>query len=175
MAGRREATLSQTAGREIAGPTNVTTEIRMATAGDAEWLARIHSECFEDHWPAASFRGLLDGAGVFGLVAGHGAGRHIASFILVRVAGDEAEILTLATLPAARGEGLASRLVGAAMEQAKNRGSVRLFLEVAETNQAGLRLYKNLGFDKVALRPHYYQSRTNSAVAAVVMRRELSN
>jgi ribosomal protein S18 acetylase RimI-like enzyme len=153
----------------------VTIEIRTATAGDAELIARIHADCCEDHWPAESFRSLLGGAGVFGLVARQSAGLHIASFILVRIAADEAEILTLATLPAARGGGLASRLIRAAMDKAQKGGAVRLFLEVAETNEAGRRLYEKLGFEQVARRPRYYESRTNSAVAAVVMRRELSN
>lgn len=154
---------------------DVTIEIRMASAGDAELLARIHAECFEDHWPAVSFRSLLDGAGVFGLVAGRSAGPQISSFIVVRIAVDDAEILTLATLPAARGSGFASGLIRAAMEQAKNRGALSLFLEVAETNQPGLRLYKKLGFKQLAVRPGYYESGTNAAVAAVVMRRELSS
>jgi ribosomal-protein-alanine N-acetyltransferase len=145
----------------------------MASAEDAGLLARIHAECFEDHWQAVSFRTLLHGAGVFGLVGGRIGGPQILSFIVVRIAADEAEILTLATSPAARGKGFASRLVGAAVEEAKNRGALSLFLEVAETNQEGLRLYKKLGFEQVALRPRYYESRTNAAIAAVVMRREL--
>lgn len=154
---------------------DVTVEIRMASAEDAGLLAGIHAECFEDHWPAVSFRSLLDGDGVFGLVGGRGAGPQISSFIVVRIAADEAEILTLATSLGARCEGFASRLVRAAMEEAKNRGALSLFLEVAETNKPGLRLYKKLGFERVALRPRYYESRTNAAIAAVVMRRELSS
>jgi ribosomal protein S18 acetylase RimI-like enzyme len=51
---------------------------------------------------------------------------------------------------------------------------LRIFLEVAETNQPARRLYEKLGFQQVALRPRYYESRTNAGVAAVVMRRELS-
>jgi len=150
-------------------------ETRMATAADAELLAGIHAESFADHWPQASFRSSLDSPGVFGLLAGHNAGSQIASFILVRVAADEAEILTLATLPAARRAGLASRLVMAALEQCKIRGALRIFLEVAETNHPGRRLYEKLGFEQVALRPCYYESRTHAAVGAVVMRLELSN
>lgn len=150
-------------------------EIWTATAEDADVLAGIHAECFEDHWSQVSFRSSLDSADVFGLVACRRVGRQIASFILVRVAADEAEILTLATLPTARGEGLASRLVGAAIKQARNRGALGLFLEVAETNQSARRLYERLRFEQVALRPRYYESRTTVAIGAVVMRRELSN
>ena len=153
----------------------MTIEIRTATADDAGPLAAIHASCFEDHWSEVSFRRFLESAGVFGFVAGQRDGVRIASFILVRVAADEAEILTLATSPAARREGLACRLVRAAIEQAQKRGALRIFLEVAETNQPGLQLYRRLGFGQVAVRPRYYESKTNAAVAAVVMRRELSN
>ncbi len=153
---------------------DVTIEIRPATADHAERLAGIHAESFEDHWSAAAFRSLLESAGVFGLLAGFGTRRQIASFILVRIAADEAEILTLATLPTARREGLACRLVRAAMEETKSHGALRIFLEVAETNEPGLQLYRKLGFEQVALRPRYYESRSHAAVGAVVMRRDLS-
>jgi len=150
-------------------------EIRVAASADAELFAGIHAGCFDDHWSAASFRSLLDSPGVFGLAAGRDVRGQVESFILVRVAADEAEILTLATLPDARRHGLASRLVGTAMEQAKTRGALRLFLEVAEANQPGRRLYEKLCFERAALRPDYYKSATNAAIAAVVMRRELSD
>jgi ribosomal-protein-alanine N-acetyltransferase len=147
----------------------------MAAADDAALLAGIHAECFEDHWSEVSFRSLLESAGVFGLLACHSTGRQVASFILMRVAADEAEVLTLATLPARRREGLASAVASAAMDQAKKGGALRLFLEVAETNLPGLQLYKKLGFEAVALRARYYESKTKAGVGAVVMRRELSN
>lgn len=150
-------------------------EIRPAKADDAALLAGIHGESFEDQWSESSLRSLLDGAGVFGLLAVHGAGPQIGSFILIRVSADEAEILTLATLPAVRRTGLAFRLVTAAMEKAKSLGALRIFLEVAETNQPGRRLYEKLGFVQVGLRPDYYESRTRAGVGAVVMRRDVSS
>ncbi|HEX5281439.1 MAG TPA: GNAT family N-acetyltransferase [Micropepsaceae bacterium] len=135
-------------------------------------MAAIHAECFEHSWSQESFCTLLGSPGVFGLLTCRAHGQ-IGSFVLVRVAADEAEILTLATLPAERRSGSASGLVRTAIEQAKKRGAVRCFLEVAETNQPALSLYHKLDFEQVALRPHYYESRTHAGVAAVVMRREL--
>lgn len=150
----------------------MTIEIRSATAADTGLMAAIHAECFEHSWSQESFCTLLRSPGVFGLLTFTAHGQ-IGSFILVRVAADEAEILTLATLPAARRSGLASGLVRTAIEHAKKRGAVRCFLEVAETNQLALNLYRKLDFEQVALRPHYYESRSHAGVAAVVMRRVL--
>lgn len=152
----------------------MTGEFRVAEPDDAGLLASIHAGCFEDSWRTASFRSLLDSAGVFGLLAPWNGEPLFVSFILVRAAADEAEILTLATLPAARGQGLASGLVMLAMDEARKRGALRLFLEAAETNRPALRLYEKLGFERLAMRTGYYDSRTSPAIAAVVMRRDLS-
>lgn len=153
----------------------MTIEIRMAAADDAGLLAGIHAECFEDHWSEGSFRTFLDTDGIFGLLAARSAGQQIASFILIRVAADEAEILTLATLPRTRRQGLASAMVSAGMRRAASCGASCLFLEVAQTNLPALQLYEKLGFERVALRAGYYVSRSGAGVGAVVMRRELSN
>jgi len=140
--------------------------IREATPYDAEALAAVHASAFDRPWPASEIDALmLDG---FGLVS-----EQAPAFLLARVAGDEAEILTVAVSPACRRRGWGRRLVDAAIEVARDQGARALFLEVATDNEAAVALYQGLGFKAVGRRPSYYARPGGARVDALVMRRGL--
>lgn len=128
----------------------------------AEALAAIHAEAFDRPWSAEVLKDLLTQPGVAAHVEADG-------FILIRVAADEAEILTLAVRPAARRRGLASRLVEAAERQAADAGAERLFLEVAEDNTAARGLYDRLGFEAAGRRRRYYARETGPDADALLL------
>jgi ribosomal-protein-alanine N-acetyltransferase len=115
-------------------------------------LAALHVACFPDPWDAAAISALLVTPGTF-------AYAHEDGFVLARVAGGEAEILTLAVGPAARGQGLGRRLLQAAIVRAHDLGAQTMFLEVGTENPAALALYAGLGFAKVGTRKGYYDGR----------------
>lgn len=119
-------------------------------AADAAPLAALHAACFDEPWDSASLRGLLATPGAF-------AFHHADGFVLARVAGGEAEILTLAVVPRARGRGLGRALLKAAIAQAEAAGAQAMFLEVGNDNPAALALYAGLGFANVGLRKGYYR------------------
>jgi ribosomal protein S18 acetylase RimI-like enzyme len=75
---------------------------------------------------------------------------------------DEAELLNLAVDPACRRRGVASALLEALTGAAKGR----LFLEVAEPNQAAITLYEHHGWVRNGLRKGYYE---RGNVNAIVM------
>jgi ribosomal-protein-alanine N-acetyltransferase len=128
--------------------------VRVADPGlpfDAERMAGIHAECFSDAWDAVALYGLLQDAGVSGLIDDAGDG-----FALLRVAADEAEILTLAVTSAARRQGLARALLARAIAAAQAAGAQRMFLEVAAANAAGRALYAGAGFVQTGRRARYY-------------------
>lgn len=125
--------------------------IRVAEISDAGLLAALHGPSFHSPWDEAAFRDLLGQAGVFAAATGDG-------FILCRVILDEAEILTLAVRPEARGRGLGGRLTASAAEIARAAGAERLFLEVAENNTAARALYDRAGFTQTGRRKAYYET-----------------
>ena len=88
----------------------------------------------------------------------------------VRVIGDEAEILTVGVVPAARRRGVARRLLALLLDEADRRGAAVAFLEVRVDNDAAQQLYASEGFAVVGTRPGYYDT---GRVDAVVMRRDL--
>ena len=125
---------------------------------EASKLAALHATAFDAPWSAVEFAQLLDGPGVFAVAEPDG-------FILIRVVADEAEILTLAVRPEARGAGLGGRLVGQGAVRAAQAGARRLFLEVAETNAAARALYARAGFALIGRRRGYYEGgRTDALV-----------
>jgi [ribosomal protein S18]-alanine N-acetyltransferase len=79
---------------------------------DAEAMAKVHALSFETGWTAVDIAALLAAPGGFGFLVRDDDG--VQAFILVRAIVGEAEILTLATDPAARRRGFARVLIEAA-------------------------------------------------------------
>jgi len=126
--------------------------IRPICAADAAALAGLHALAFPppEAWGADAMRLMLEMPGSFGLW------QPDAGLVLARVAADEAEILTIGVVPAARRRGLGAALLLAAVAGAAAGGAATMFLEVAADNQAALGLYAAVGFMPVGRRRDYY-------------------
>ena len=119
---------------------------------DTAILAGLHRACFPRPWDKAAICELLAGPGVFVFYTQDG-------FVMGRNAGNEAEILTLAVQPEARGKGLGRALIRQMAAHAHTLGADSLFLEVGHDNPAALALYAGLGFERVGQRKGYYAGR----------------
>jgi ribosomal-protein-alanine N-acetyltransferase len=142
---------------------------------DAGDLAAIHAQSFTHGWSAEEFVSLLNQKSVICLAArrtGVLGARRTVGFVLVRVAADEAEILTVAVPPASRGRGTGRRLVEEAVRRLYRGRIDSLFLEVDETNRPAVSLYRALGFKQVGQRTGYYRE-AGGAASALVMRLQL--
>lgn len=136
--------------------------MRLQAEADLAELARLHALCFEDAWTAKALEDLLKKPGTSAFSATDG-------FILTRVAGDEAEVLTIAVAPSVRRRGTGSALLGEAMRDAAMQGASSMFLEVAVSNTAANALYAKFGFRKVGTRKAYYAPSED----ALILRAEL--
>jgi len=127
-------------------------------------LAEIHAACFTvpRPWTATEFAALLATDGTFTIAESQG-------FLLARAIADEAEILTLAVMPAARQQGIAFRLLAGFKTVAVERGVNTAFLEVAADNEPALTLYAKAGFTPTAARKAYYARPGGKAVDAVIL------
>lgn len=130
-------------------------------ASDAAPLAALHAACFAHPWDAAAITQLLNTPGTF-------AFHHKCGFVLARAAGGEAEILTLAVAPAARGQGLGLFLLQAAIIRAQAMGAQAMFLEVGVDNPHALALYAGLGFTRIGTRKAYYSTISGGSDALVL-------
>ena len=76
--------------------------------------------------------------------------------VFVPAPGVEADILTVAVLPEYRRQGIAREFMRQIEEWAKERGASAMMLEVEQTNQSAIELYKSLGYMKISVRMDYY-------------------
>jgi ribosomal-protein-alanine N-acetyltransferase len=139
--------------------------LQAAGVAEAATLAALHAATFPaaEAWGPDALRLMLEMPGSFALILpGEG-------FILARTAADEAEILTLAVVPAARRRGLGGTLLAGAMVAARGRGATAMFLEMAEGNAAARALYASGGFTLIGRRKRYYSDGGD----ALVLRRHL--
>jgi ribosomal-protein-alanine N-acetyltransferase len=138
----------------------MTAPIELAYLEHASALAAIHQTAFApgESWSSAVMAMQLGVPGAFGLLD---AGRGL---ILVRIAADESEVVTLAVQPDCQRKGLGEALLRTAMDHARRHGARAMFLEVDVENMVAQRLYRRLGFVQVGRRPNYYPRGTDALV-----------
>lgn len=156
--------------------------IRPVGPFDLGRLARLHRRCFSEPWSRADLAHLLAMPGAFGLIArlfegglaGLDAMRGVG-FAIARVVRDESELLSLGVAPPWRRRRIGSALLRAAMERAHAAGARVMYLEVAVDNLSAQELYRAHGFERVGLRPDYYERADGSRVSAHTMRCDLDH
>ena len=134
-------------------------------------LSSLHARAFTTPrpWSEDEFAGWLADPLACLLVEGD------AGFLLGRAVAGEAELLTVAVAPEARGRGLGRRLVSRFLYQARLRGAEVAFLEVAEDNAPARAVYAGAGFAESGRRRGYYRTPEGRAVDALVLRRVLTD
>jgi len=145
--------------------------IDVARAQDAPDMAAVHAQAFDKPWDENDFEDLLDGEGIFGIVA---RGEDPAGVVICRAVAGEAEILTVGVAGWARRTGIGRSLMIAAMDLARQAGASQLFLEVDVANPAAITLYERLGFQRSGLRKAYYDRGAAGLADALVMRLDLT-
>lgn len=127
-------------------------------------IMRIMDAAFDPQWGEAWTRAQIESAlqlanthaTLIGADGGHAPlGGDAAGFAVVRAAPGEEEILLIAVLPTERRRGLGRQLIARLAEEARQRGSEKLFLEMRENNPARS-LYEAMGFSPIGRRKDYY-------------------
>lgn len=137
-------------------------EIRELDTADAAILAILEQQLFpEGAWSASMLQqelsqpdrhyiAVLDGAQIVGY-----------SGIWL---GDPAQVMTVGVVETHRRRGFARLMMENLVAVAQRADAARVLLEVRESNAAAQSMYRMLGFNSIATRPHYYGDE-----AAVVM------
>jgi ribosomal-protein-alanine N-acetyltransferase len=121
------------------------------------------------NWSKESYEKLCGLEGFLAFV-NEAAGR-ISGFVIGRRVADEAEILNLAVRRENRRRGEGHALLSAVLEQLHRRGVNKVFLEVRESNEAGIAFYEKMGFAETGRRRGYYREPEE---AAVLMEKKLT-
>lgn len=142
------------------GPRSVIRKLRLEDAGTvAEILRRSPEAVF---WPEESVREVLQWQGVVGITS-EVTGK-VVGFLIARQVKEEAEVLNLAVGLENRRRGEGGALLRAAVVELRKRGVSRVFLEVRESNAAGIAFYKNHSFFPAGRREGYYRDPIEAAI-----------
>lgn len=145
--------------------------IRAMLAADAATVAKILGEAPEAaNWSRESFEELTKSPGGLALVSE--VEGEISGFLVGRQVVDEAEVLNLGVARGRRRRGDGRALLKAAMDEWLVRGVSRVFLEVRESNEAGIAFYTKHEFAKTGRRSAYYR---DPVEAAVIMEKKLGD
>jgi len=82
---------------------------------------------------------------------------------------DEAELLNIVIAADHQGQGLGRQLLSGLMQDLRQQGCQRLFLEVRASNTPALALYQRCGFVQSGLRKNYYPAADGQREHAILM------
>ena len=147
--------------------------IEPAQPRDADAVANLHARSFYRGWPRQDIEAYLLDSDTPTLVACD-ARRNIAGFAMLRILGDDVELMTIAVDRKFQGRGVGEALMKACFEDLMMTPVKRMILEVAADNPAAIRLYNKLGFTKISERKGYYARPDGQPATALVMARDLN-
>lgn len=143
-------------------------EIREILTGDINQVASLEQQIFSDAWSenavTETFRqpqSILTGAFESNVLKG---------YLIVYYVLDELEIARIAVAPNCRRQGIAERLLQDLEEKSRQLKIDRWLLDVRESNQAAIGLYKKYGFSEDGKRKKFY---TDPVETAILMSRTI--
>lgn len=146
---------------------------RQPIALDIPVLATYEKELFPySPWSTSQFKEEFAGIPTTRFISVAEDGNTIIGYcgVFLPAPGVEADILTVAVLPAYRRQGIAKEFMRQIEGWAKERKASAMMLEVEVSNESAIKLYESLGYMKISVRMDYY----GPGKDAHVMRKELS-
>ncbi|HEV2710556.1 MAG TPA: GNAT family N-acetyltransferase [Edaphobacter sp.] len=141
--------------------------VRAGVAGDlAEVIALERATAEAPHWAEAEYAVAIVGDGAYVrrcLFVAEAKGA-VIGFAIGKVAGDLAELESVAVDLQTRRGGVGRALCGAVIDWCREAGATAVELEVRATSGGAIGLYQGLGFTAVGGRPGYYNGPVDDAV-----------
>lgn len=140
-------------------PVSASVRVRRAESSDLDDLVALEERTFDsDRLSRAQYRRHLDSDSAQVLVASANHRNFLGTAVLFfRKRSTVARLYSLATQPEARGKGVGSELVAAAERASRRRGCRTLRLEVRTDNTGAIRLYEQLGYQRLGRLDGYYE------------------
>jgi ribosomal-protein-alanine N-acetyltransferase len=145
--------------------------IRNMTEADLDEVMAIETDIYDYPWTRGIFQDCMR-VGYQCHVLEQDDGIKAYSVLSVGVA--EAHVLTLCVRPDSQRQGLGRMMMEHMLELASQGGAETILLEVRPSNESAIRLYHQLQFNEVGLRPDYYPSADGREDALIMARSLLS-
>jgi ribosomal-protein-alanine N-acetyltransferase len=146
------------------------TEIRLMQPSDLKAVSAVERAAYDYPWSLGIFRDCLL-AGYYSVVLD--VAGSVTGYAIMSIAAAEAHLLNLCVHPSSQRLGYGRRLLNAVLVKAHETAVDKIFLEVRPSNQRALRLYASVGFERIGIRPAYYQAehgREDAVILAVALR-----
>lgn len=152
-------------------------QLREADWRDLGAMAALESQIFpDDAWSEATMWAELAmrPRRAYLVADADAQGSGLVGYAGVDLAGDVADVMTVAVHPRARGRGLGSTLLTGLHALAREAGSQAAMLEVRADNDPAVWLYRAHGYEVLRTRRGYYRDHAGGpARDALIMRKEL--
>ena len=143
-------------------------KVTKAAPSDADALSLLEQKYIPCPWSKEQLAGAIEDERYLVLVVRDSTSNAVA-YGGVSFALDEAEIGNIVTDEKCRRLGYAEKILDRIIDECSKKGVKRIFLEVAENNEAAKALYAKKGFQKISVRKNYYPG----GVSANIMERKL--
>ena len=156
--GGEDAALSEIKSRDLSGLL-----IRKMSINDFEQVIDIDQKSFSLPWPPRTFQFEITENSASRCWVADLNGKVIAIMVAWLII-DELHIATFATHPEFRNQDVGKKLLLHTLRLARAEGVVRSFLEVRESNDVAINMYKNFGFVEDGVRKEYYKDNNEGAI-----------
>jgi len=136
--------------------------IKQAEPHHLSEIAQLEREIFPDPWSEHLLARKMEDPSTIFCVAEHEG--QVKGYAILQLIHPEAELINIAVAPTARQQGLGRKLLETILHKTAAKQIETIHLEVRESNQAAIHLYRALGFQPVGLRKHYYENPREHAV-----------
>ncbi len=145
--------------------------IRQMTHEDMPAVIALEKAAFRNPWSPELLRRELDHDWSTILLVEEpqpAGGRLLLGLAIFWIVQDEVHVLNVAVAPEHRRRGVGRVLMDEVLARGQYRHCVLATLEVRQSNEAAIGLYKSLGFRSVGVRPNYYVDEKEDALVMVL-------
>jgi ribosomal-protein-alanine N-acetyltransferase len=139
-------------------------ELLLAKKEHLSLVAMLEEKTFSAPWTEKALEFFLDELNFCVILLEDG---DLASYCTVTTVLDEAQIINVATDSRFKRMGMAEQVLFRVFEECSNRGIVSISLEVRESNEGAIALYKKLGFEVLGKRKNFYTEPIENALVMV--------
>ena len=132
-------------------------------------LFALSALCEKRPWSEKNIASALADRSAFHFLLRRSDDGALCSFVLARFVIDELEINKVGTHPDFRRRGCARLLLRHTLQEAKEHGGKKAFLEVRAGNNAAQACYESIGFHVDSVRKEYYHSKEDAFLMSRVL------
>ena len=148
--------------------------VEMATSQHISAMAKLHGQSFFHGWAETDFSAYILRPDINPTFVACTSKGKVAGFMVLSIAGEECELLSISVDRKWRKKGVARALLQAGFDDLLSSPAQSMYLEVEEANGAAIALYRHFGFEEIGRRPGYYPQKDGSGATALVLRIHLN-